>query len=221
MAIFSRVADILKANINDLLDKAEDPEKMVKQIIIEMEEQLGEATRALGQVMGSERMALKELNAAKASSAEWENKAKVSLKAGNPDLARRALEQKVAIDKSIASLQESYDSLSKQVNDMRAQVNTLRTKLDEAKAKQNVLIARAKVADAKKDVAVAVNSIDTDSVFSKLDKMEEKIMSKEAEADAFADLGEATIQDGDEYAELEKDDAVEAEMARLMKELNL
>ena len=78
MAIFERLSDLLKANVNDMLDKAEDPEKMVKQIIIDMEAQVNSATQALGAAMGSENQAFKQLESAKAASEDWNNKAKTA-----------------------------------------------------------------------------------------------------------------------------------------------
>ena len=116
MAIFDRIADILKANINDMIDKAEDPEKMVKQLIIEMEEQVDEATRALGQAMGSQKVAAKELADAMAEAADWEDKAKLALKARNEVLAKKALDAKVGIDEQVKGLQASYDQMTAQVN---------------------------------------------------------------------------------------------------------
>ena len=91
MAIFARLADLLKANINDLIDKAEDPEKMLKQIIIDMEEQLDKATQGLGTVMASERQIKKQLETAQADSKLWEDRAKTALKAGNQELAKQAV----------------------------------------------------------------------------------------------------------------------------------
>ena len=82
MSIFHRISDILKANINDLLDRAEDPEKMVKQIIADMEEQVRDATEALGQAMASEKQAYAQLEKARSNSREWESKAKTALQAG-------------------------------------------------------------------------------------------------------------------------------------------
>ena len=82
MSIFERVSDIVKSNINSLLDRAEDPEKMVKQIIIEMEEQIREATQALGTAMASEKQAFNQLERARKTSQEWEDKAKLALSAG-------------------------------------------------------------------------------------------------------------------------------------------
>ena len=87
MSIFNRISDILKANINDLLDRAEDPEKMVKQIIADMEEQVRDATEALGQAMASEKQAYAQLEKAKQNSREWEDKAKLAINAGNEELA--------------------------------------------------------------------------------------------------------------------------------------
>ena len=169
MAIFSRITDILKANINDLLDKAEDPEKMVKQIILEMEEQVDEATQALGQAMGSQKIAAQQLEAAKSSSASWTDKAKLALQAGNEELARKALDSKVNVDNQVTQLQASYDTITEQVEKLKTQVSALRAKLDEARARQNVLIARSKMADAATTAAKAISSTNTSSAFSKLD----------------------------------------------------
>ena len=98
MGIFTRIGDILQANINDLIDKAEDPEKMVKQLIIEMDNQVDDATKALGQAMGSQKVAAMELADAKAAAADWNDKAKLALKAGNEALAKKALDAKVGVD---------------------------------------------------------------------------------------------------------------------------
>ena len=129
MAVLDRISDILKANINDMIDKAEDPEKMVKQLIIDMEDQVDKATQALGQAMGSQKVAAKELADAKAVSADWNDKAKLALKAGNEDLARKALDAKVGVDGQIEQLQKSYDSITEQVNKLKDQVTGL--KLDD------------------------------------------------------------------------------------------
>lgn len=215
--IFERIGDIIKANINDMIDKAEDPEKMVKQIIIDMEAQVEEATRALGQAMASEKQAKKQLDVAQASSADWEQKAKVALQAGNQDLARRALESKVGVDKSLVGLQESYDIISTQVATLRDQISALRAKLDEARSRQNVLIARSKMAEAQQKAATSISSVDSSSAFSKLDKMEKRVEEKEALAGAFTEMAGVTA--ADEYQKLETSAAVEAEMARLMAEL--
>lgn len=219
MAIFQRIGDLIKANVNDLIDRAEDPEKAVKQIIIDMEEQVRDTTQALGQVMGSEKQALKQLENAQRSSAEWEAKATMALQAGNPELAKKALTSKVAADKNIKTFEQTYQTISVQVADLKDKVQILRGKLEEARTKQNMLIARARMADVQKDVATTLSGTDSNTAFSKLDKMERKIEGKEAEASAFAEMSGDTTFVEDEFEELLTDSAVDAELARLMAEL--
>lgn len=220
MAIFQRISDLFRSNVNDLIDRAEDPEKMVKQIIIDMEEQVRDATQALGQAMGSEKQALKQLNAAKQSSADWEAKAKMALQSGNQELAKKALANKVAVDNNIATFEQSYNTISTQVAELKDRVATLRSKLEEARTRQNMLIARAKMADAQKNVATSLSGTDTTSAFSKLEKMERKVEGKESEAEAFAEMSGDTTFAKDEFKELETNNAVDAELARLMAEMN-
>lgn len=222
MATFDRIADILKANINDLIDKAEDPVKMVKQLIIEMEGQVDDATQALGQAMGSQKVAAKELAAAKAKVADWNDKAKLALKNGDEDLARKALDVKVGLEAQVEQLQASYDSITAQVDKLKDQVQTLKMKLDEARARQNVLIARAKMAEASTNVATSIASSSTDSAFAKLDKMERKIVEQEATAEAYAEINAGPESaTADQFEELKRKDAVDSELAKLKEELGM
>lgn len=220
MSIFHRISDILKANINDLLDREEDPEKMVKQIIADMEEQVRDATEALGQAMASEKQAYAQLEKARSNSREWESKAKTALQAGNQELAKKALTSKVEIDKNVQSLQASYDQIAAQTSELHARVEVLRQKLEEARQRQNMLIARAKMAEATESVATAVTNTDPNSALAKLERMEQKVESREARAEAFAAMSGETVFAKDEFAELETNQAVDAELQRLMKELN-
>jgi phage shock protein A len=221
MAIFERLGDLLKANVNDMLDKAEDPEKMVKQIIIDMEAQVNEATQGLGAAMGSEKQALKQLESAKASSEDWNNKAKLALQSGNEELAKKALAQKASVDQSIVQFQASYDTMSMQTAQLKDQVRQLKAKLEEARMKQNMLIARSKMADAQKGISTSLNSTDSTSAFSKLDKMEQKVNAKEAEAQAFSEMAGESNSVTDEFAALEKENAVDDELAKLKAEMGI
>ena len=222
MAIFERIADILQANINDIIDKAEDPVKMVKQLIIEMEEDVDEATQALGQAMGSQKLAAKELADAKAKVADWEDKAKLALKHADEDLARKALDAKVGLDEQVAALQGSYDGITEQVDKLKDQVQGLKMKLDEARSRQNVLIARARMAEAAQNVVGSISSVDTDSAFAKLDKMERKIVEQESVAEAMTELqGAPDIATAQTFDEMAHSAAVDDELARLKSELGL
>ena len=220
MAIFARLADLLKANINDLIDRAEDPEKMVKQIIIDMEEQLQLAVQGLGTVMASERQTLKQLEDAKVESKLWEDRAKSALKASNEELAKKAVDNKLKADETAKQYEKIHTGISEQLGILREQVDILKKKLEEARIRQTLLVARDKVADARKTVSEAVGNLDSSGAYAKMDKMEKKIAEKEAQADAAFEISGVEAEKNDPFVELEKQTAANNEMARLKEELS-
>lgn len=220
MAIFQRIGDLIKANINDLLDKAEDPEKMIKQIIIDMEEQLRKSTQSLGTAMGSQNQVKKQLENAKQQSNTWQEKAKMCLSQGNEELAKQALENKVKQDQMVAQYQQMCDSMDAQVNEIRNQVDILKQKLEEARSKQAMLVARSQMADAKEQMAKSLGNMDTKSAFAKMDKMEQKIAAKESQADAFSQISGTEQSTNDPFAQMETDNAINAELEKLKQEMN-
>ena len=205
MGIFSRIGDVVKSNINDLIDRAEDPEKMVKQIILDLQKEVSNATTALGKAKASERIAKRQYDDAVKTSADWEMKAKAALNAGEVDLAKKALSNKVKADESVKQYQ---------------QVETLKSKLDEAKSRQAMLIARSQMAKTQKNLAQSVGGLDSSSAMDKFNRMEEKVTRQEAEAEAFAEIaGSSSTQDEKTFAELQHDMDVDAELQRLMAEM--
>lgn len=220
MSIFERVSDLVRANINDLIDRAENPEKMVKQIIIDMEDQLRKATQGLGTAMGSLNQVKNQLANAQAQSAQWESKAKACLEQGNEYLAKQALENKVKQDKMVAQYQEMCTSMEKQVNDIKSQLDVLKQKLEEARSKQAMLVARSQMADAKSQMARTLGNMDSKSAFAKMDKMEKKIEQKEAQADAFSEVSGVQESDLDPFEQMDKENSINAELERLKKEIN-
>lgn len=221
MGIFQRLGDLLKSNINDLIDKAEDPEKMVKQIIIDMQQELNKSTQALGKAVSSERIAEKQYDDAARTASEWENRAKTALAAGDEELAKKALANKVKADKDAAAYKEMYDTISQQTETIRTQVEVLKSKLEEAKSRQAMLIARSQMADTQKNLAKATGGFDTSSASEKFDRMEEKIMQKEAEAQAFAEIAGQSNETVDEFEKLEKESQVDSELERLKAEMGM
>ena len=221
MGIFSRISDLLKANVNDLIDRAEDPEKMVKQIIIDMQQELTKATQNYGKAKASEKLAEKKYLEAQRVSANWESKAKAALSQRNADLAKQALAKKVKADEDVANYKEMYDSISTQTEAIGNQVEVLKAKLDEAKSRQAMLIARSQMADTQKSLAKAAGGFDGNSALEKFNRMEEKIERKEAEAAAFTEIaGSGDPELDDAFAQVESDAKVDAELARLMAEMN-
>ncbi|MBP5579760.1 MAG: PspA/IM30 family protein [Ruminococcus sp.] len=226
MGVFQRLSDLLKANVNDLIDRAEDPEKMVKQIIIDMQTELTKATQNYGKAKASERLAEKKYLDAQKVSADWESKAKAALAKGDQDLAKQALARKVKADEDLANYKEMYESISAQTDAIGDQVEVLKSKLEEAKSRQAMLIARSQMADTQKSLAKAAGSFDPNSSFDKFQRMEDKVMRKEAEAAAFTEIaGDAlTGGTGDElkntFKDLESEAKVDAELQRLLAEMN-
>lgn len=220
MAIFERISDLVRANINDLIDKAENPEKMVKQIIIDMEAQLKKVTQGLGTAMGSLNQVKKQLAVAQEQSDVWQSKAKACLEQGNEELAKKALENKVKQDQMVAQYQEMSNSMETQVNEIKSQVDLLKQKLEEARSKQAMLVARSQMADAKSQMAKTLGNMDSKNAFAKMDKMEQKIEQKEAQADAFSEISGVEESENDPFAQMDKENSINAELEKLKQEMN-
>ncbi|MDW8295663.1 MAG: PspA/IM30 family protein [Raineya sp.] len=219
MGIFGRIGDIIRANINDLLDKAEDPVKMIKQMVIDMQEAVTKATAGLAQAMAQEKKLQRDYEKFEAMSKEWENKAMTALQAGNEDLARKALAKKAEADQQAATYKQMYEQAAQTTATLKTQVEQLKAKLDEARMKESTLIARSQAAKAQKEIAKNIGTFDHSSISSKFAKFEEKILKQEAEAQAFTQLAEGSTSLDDEFKALEKNATVEDELAKLKAKL--
>jgi len=219
MGIFARISDIFKANINDLLDKAEDPEKMIKQMVIEMEESVNKTTLAVAQAIANEVSLQKKLEKARKDAIEWENKAMQALTASRDDLAKAALERKALAERNQSDLLPLYEQAKATTANLRVQLDKLKAKLDEARMRQSTLIARSQAAKAQKQIAQAMSGVGSDA-FSKFDKFEQKIEKLEAEAVAFEQLaGENTSLD-EQFKQLESS-SVDTELLALKAKMGL
>ena len=220
MSIFGRMADIMKANINDLLDRSEDPEKMIKQMVLEMEEAVNKATLAVGQAIANEKSLERQYQKNLAQSNEWQQRAIQAVNAGRDDLARQALERKNSMGKNVGDLERMLNESRGTSMTLRTQLDQIKGKLDEARMRQNTLIARAQAAKAKKQIAQSFSGIGSDA-FGKFDKLEAKVEKQEAEADAFAQLaGESTSLE-DQFKQLDAGSGVDDELASLKAQLSM
>jgi phage shock protein A len=220
MGIFSRIADIFKANVNDALDKAEDPEKMLKQMVLEMEESVNKATLAVANAIANEKSLERKIEKAKKDSEEWEFKARQALQAGREDLAKAALERKLIADKNYQDLLPIYQQAKETTNKLRQQLNNLKAKLDEAKARQSTLIARSQAAKAQKQIALTLSGVGSDA-FGKFEKYEEKIEKIEAEAAAFEQLSDESTSLDEEFKKLTSSSDVEKQLQELKAKMGL
>ncbi|MBI2794413.1 MAG: PspA/IM30 family protein [Ignavibacteria bacterium] len=220
MGIFSRISDIFKSNVNDSLDKAEDPEKMLKQMVLEMEESVNKATLAVANAIANEKGLARKIEKEKSLSAEWHQKAMQALQSSREDLAKAALERKTVAEKNVADLQPVFLQATQTSQKIREQLDALKKKLDEARSRQSTLIARSQAAKAQKQIAQSFSGVGSDA-FSKFDKYEGKIEKLESEAEAFEQIaGENTSLDT-EFKQLSSGAQVEAELLAMKKQMGL
>lgn len=219
MGIFSRISDIFKANINDALDNAEDPEKMIKLMVIEMQESITQATSGLATAMAQSKKLQREYEKFTQLSADWKSKAAQALQAGNEELAKKALAKKAEADQQMVQYKQMYESADTTTSKLKQQVEQLKAKLDEARMKESTLIARNQAAKAQTSIAKQVGGFDSNS-FAKFDKFEEKILKAESEAQAFLEMSDDKTSLDDDFKLLEKNSQVDDELAKLKAELN-
>lgn len=218
MGIFGRIGDIMKANINDMLDRAEEPEKMIKQMIREMQEAVIQATGGVAESMANQKSLERQLATYKQQSASWEQKAMIALKANNEELAKKALAEKADSDKQVVQYERLVTTATDTTNKLREQLEQIKDKVEEAKAKEQLLIARSKTAKAQKDIAEKLGG-DGDASFSKFEEFEKKIEKTEAEAEILSgtDSDKASVQK--QFDEMEKQANIEDELAKLKEKM--
>jgi phage shock protein A len=220
MSIFKRMSDIIKANLNDLLDRAEDPEKMLKQMVIEMEQSVNKATLAVAQAIANEKSLERKLEKARKDKEDWEQKAVLALQSGREDLAKAALEKKAVCDRNYNDLLPILEQARQTSVKLRQQLDQLKNKLEEARTRQSTLIARSQAAKAQKQIAQSFSGVGTDA-FSKFDKFESKIEQLEAEAQAFEQLAGENTSLEDEFKKLTSSSDVDAELLALKAKMGM
>jgi phage shock protein A len=188
MGIFSRLGTLIKSNINDLITKAEDPEKMLNQVLLEMQQQLVEAKKAVAVAIADEKKLQKQYNAELDKAKEWERKAMVAVRAGDDNLARQALGRKQEHEGIATQFQQQWIAQKQAVEKLKDALRLLNNKIEEAKRKKNILIARKKRAEAQQQIANTMQGLGDTSAFDTFDRMAERIALMEAEAEAGQEL---------------------------------
>ena len=209
MGILERIRTVLKSNINALISKAEDPEKMLNQLIMDMNENLLEAKKSVAMAIADEKKLERQALENKSQGEEWERKAMLAVKAGKDDLAREALTRKQEYDGYAASFQKEFEAQHASVEQLKDALRQLQAKIEEASRKKNLLIARAKRAEAQKQIQQTMGSLSGTSSFDTFDRMAQKVDQVEAEAEAYKELGTGSADQKleDKFKELESSDA--------------
>lgn len=188
MGIFSRLGALIKSNLNDLISKAEDPEKMLNQVLLEMQQQLVDAKKAVAVAIADEKKLQKQYVTEADKSKEWERKAMVAVRAADDNLARQALSRKQEHETIAAQFQQQWMAQKAAVEKLKDALRLLNNKIEEAKRKKNLLIARKKRAEAQQQIANTMQGLGDTSAFETFDRMAERINLLEAEAEAGAEL---------------------------------
>ncbi len=220
MGILGRVNDIVRSNLNELVAKAENPEKLLKQAILDMEEHLRKAKKQVIDTIASEKLMEKKRLSVMEAANRWERRAELALRAGDEDLARQALLHKQE-QLSVAQTMEAQVKVQREyVGALKQSVVSLEDRLRDAKAKKNALIARAKAARAREHAARSLGSekgakfIGESRAFDTFDRMEDKVLELEARVEAQAEM--ASFDSG-----IMADSALDSRFADMERELGL
>ncbi len=205
MGVFDRLKTVISSNINDMIAKAENPEKMLNQLVIDMNQQMIDSKKSVAMAIADEKKLERELLEQKSQAAEWERKAVIAVKAGRDDLAKEALVRKQEAENYYLQLKPQWEGQKESVEKLKDTLRQLQNKIDEASRKKNILVARAKRAEAQQKIQSTLASVSgNSSAFDTFDRMSKKVDELEARADASVEL-----------ADLSKSSSLEKEFAQL------
>jgi phage shock protein A len=217
MGIFSRLTDIINSNLNSILDRAEDPEKIIRLVIQEMEDTLVEVRSTAAKTIAERKEATRRLARLSEAQKGWEQKAELALSKGREDLAKGALVEKSKLAEAGLMLQEELEELDAMLRQGEADIAKLESKLREAKAKQQSLTARHETASSRLKVRRNLYDGRVDEAFARFEQVEKKLDAAEGEVEAF-DLGRGKSL-AEEISELAAESAIEDELAALKARL--
>ncbi len=217
MGIFTRFADIINANLNSMLDKAEHPEKMIKLIIQEMEETLVEVRSAAAKSIAEKKTLLREQRAIEEAMTNWQQKASVAIGKNREDLARAALTEKQHAEKALANVYEDLTELEKHLTAIQEDSQRLQNKLDEAKRKQESYSLRQQSAQVRLKVRSKAQIHNIDEAINKFECYQQKIDRLEAEVEAYDFTENKDL--ASQFDELERNEKIEQALTELKQKV--
>jgi phage shock protein A len=213
MTIVERISTLVRANINDLINRAEDPEKVIKQLLMEMNSQLVQAKTQVAAAIADEKQLYDRYQQNQAEADEYQHKAELAVEKGDDDLAREALTRRTAFQQTADGFKSQYCAQSKQVDVVKEALNQLEAKIQEAEAKKDLLIARSRRAKAETEIRTTLTGLDEGSALASFERMEQKVNEQEARAAALGELESDSVET--RFAALETADQVERDLAAL------
>ncbi|KAL8472639.1 hypothetical protein ACS0TY_029736 [Phlomoides rotata] len=217
MNLFDRFARVVKSYANALISTFEDPEKILEQTVIEMNEDLVKLRQATAQILASQKQLENKYKAAQQASEDWYRRAQLALGKGDEDLAREALKRRKSYADNASSLKAQLDQQRGVVDNLVSNTRLLESKIQEAKSKKDTLKARAQSAKTSTKVSEMLGNVNTSSALSAFEKMEEKVLAMESQADALTQLSSDELEG--KFAMLEST-SVDDDLASLKRELS-
>lgn len=219
MSILGRIRDLISANVNSALDKAEDPEKMANEYLRQLHDEYYEAKTSVAAAMADETKLQQKLLQHQGETDQWQAKAEAALRANDEALAKAALSRKVQAEKLTSQYKAQYEAQSEQVDQLQEALASLETRIAETKAKKELIIAKKNRAQTQEAIQSTVRGMGNASVLDKLDKLEEKVDDRLAHADAMASLEGGSLEN--RFRDLEKSTEVDSELAELKRKMGL
>jgi len=217
MGILNRVMTVLKANLNDLINRAEQPEKMLNQVLLDMQEQLAKAKQEVAAAIADEKRLEQQYRNEAEQAREWEQKARLAVEKGDDELAKEALRRQAEHERYSLEYKRQWEKQKESTEKLRVALQALNRKIEEARRKKTLLIARQRRAEAQKRIHDTMTGLTDTSAFDTFERMAAKVEQMEAEAAASAELGEELSGEALEkrFAELEAGQDVEQALAAL------
>ncbi|MEA5497599.1 PspA/IM30 family protein [Limnoraphis robusta] len=194
MGLFDRISRVVRSNLNDMVSKAEDPEKILEQTVIEMQEDLVQLRQAVAQAIASQKRSQQQYNQSQSQANQWLSRAQLALQKGDENLAREALQRKKSYEEQANTIKATLDGQTTQVEALKRNLIQLESKISEAKTKKNMLKARAQAAKANEQLQGMLGGINTSGGMAAFDRMEEKVLQMEARSNAAGELAGADLE---------------------------
>ncbi|MFM2428888.1 MAG: hypothetical protein RLZZ511_101 [Cyanobacteriota bacterium] len=217
MSLFDRVSRLVRANVNDAVSKAEDPEKILEQALIDMQDNFVKMKEAVASAIAQQKRSQAQLANNEREAKVWQERAQLALQKGDEDLARQALVRKKGLTDAANALQAQLDQQTGQVDGLKKQLMMLEGKIAEAKAKKDMLKARAQAAKANEQLQSSMNSMSNKSAMAAFERMEDKIVQLESRSLAAAELAGANLEA--QFMELQAGQDVDFELEAMKQQL--